>query len=121
MITHNFVPPNSINAEKITPNFDFKKFGIGLNENNVAVQSHNKILQNLIEQIELLDFADLANVNDDENFKLGMKHFIVLSIENVLKLAKENQWGLCKKDDFIYLFNGSYWAAIDSDIFENFL
>src|SRR5690606_7931547 len=29
--------------------------------------------------------------------------------------------GICKNNDFIYLFNGTYWAVIDKEAFQKFL
>jgi len=82
---------------------------------------HAEILQHLIEQIEPLDFESLANPNNSENFKLTNKHYLVLTIEHILQLAKKNRWGLCKNHDFIYLYNGAYWAEIDKETFQMFL
>jgi len=56
-----------------------------------------------------------------DKIKVNTKHFIVLSIENVLKVAENNRWGLCKNHDFIYLFNGTFWADIDKETFQKFL
>ncbi|MGE0021488.1 MAG: phage/plasmid primase, P4 family [Draconibacterium sp.] len=82
---------------------------------------HSEILQKLIGQFEPLDFEALANPHKTENFKLNTKHFLVLSIENVLKLAENNRCGLCKNHDFIYLYNGTFWAEIDKETFQKFL
>ncbi|MDP4238620.1 MAG: phage/plasmid primase, P4 family [Bacteroidota bacterium] len=54
-------------------------------------------------------------------FKLNQKHYIIESIENVLRVAEQKKWGICKNANFIYLYNGAYWANIDKDIFQNFL
>jgi putative DNA primase/helicase len=54
-------------------------------------------------------------------FKLTQKHYIIESIENVLRVAEQKKWGICKNANFIYLYNGAYWANIDKDIFQNFL
>lgn len=56
-----------------------------------------------------------------EGFKLNLKHYLVLSIENALQFAEKNRWGLCKNHDFIYLFNGTFWAEIDKETFQKFL
>jgi len=56
-----------------------------------------------------------------EKLKLNLKHFLVLSIENALQFAEKNRWGLCKNHDFIYLYNGTFWAEIDKDTFQKFL
>jgi archaellum biogenesis ATPase FlaH len=42
MITHNFVPPNSINAEKITPNFDFSILNGERIDSNYSTESFNQ-------------------------------------------------------------------------------
>ncbi|MDW7691472.1 phage/plasmid primase, P4 family [Flammeovirgaceae bacterium SG7u.111] len=82
---------------------------------------HTEVLDQLIEQIESLDFEALANPHNIENFKLANRHYLVLSIENILKIAESNRWSLCKNQDFIYLFNGSFWNEIDKDILQRFL
>ena len=82
---------------------------------------HGEILNQLLEQFEPLDFEALANPHGIENFKLSNKHYTVLSIENVIKLAENNHWGLCKNHGFIYLYNGTYWDEIDKETFQKFL
>lgn len=56
-----------------------------------------------------------------DKLKLNLKHYLVLTIENALLLAEKNRWGLCKNHDFIYLFNGTFWADIDKETFQKFL
>lgn len=54
-------------------------------------------------------------------YKLTKNHYLVLCIEQLLKIAKANNWGLCKKNSFIYLYNGSYWSEVDKESFQSFL
>jgi putative DNA primase/helicase len=82
---------------------------------------HTEILQKLLEQFEPLDFEKLANPFGAEGFKLSTKHLLVLSIENVLNLANKNRWDLCKNNDFIYLYNGTFWNELDKEAFQKFL
>lgn len=56
-----------------------------------------------------------------DKLKLNLKHFLVISIENALLIAEKNHWGLCKNNDFIYLYNGTFWADIDKETFQKFL
>lgn len=56
-----------------------------------------------------------------DKLKLNLKHYLVLSIENALQFAEKNRWGLCKNHDFIYLYNGTFWAEIDKETFQKFL
>lgn len=105
---------------------------------------HGQILSYLIEQFEKLDFETLAfpeveqlrkelEMLDPESeragqilkqlgrLKLHQKHYLVLAIKNVLVVAAKNRWDLCKNHEFVYLFNGAYWAFIDKEAFQQFL
>ena len=105
---------------------------------------HHEILQQLIEQLEPLDFEIIAfpqvdlfrkklqdpGLSDEDKkeigkqldkIKLNTKHYLILSIENALLYAEKNRWGLCKNHDFIYLYNGTFWAEIDKENFQKFL
>jgi putative DNA primase/helicase len=105
---------------------------------------HAEILNQLIEQFEPLDFEVLAFPQVEklrkqleklapeseqakeirkqlDKIKVNTKHYLVLSIENALQFAEKNRWGLCKNHDFIYLYNGTFWAEIDKETFQKFL
>jgi putative DNA primase/helicase len=105
---------------------------------------HTEILHKLIKQFKTLDFEALAypevkNLREQLNgldpssdeyknvlkrikqFKVTKKQLLILTIENVLEVAKDNRWGLCKNNSFIYLYNGTYWAEIDKEVFQKFL
>ncbi len=105
---------------------------------------HAEILSQLLEQIEPIDFQALAFPKVEklreqlkkaepgsdqakdiqrslEKMKLNHKNFLVLSIENVLRVAEKNNWSLCKNHDFIYLYNGAFWSEIDKETFQKFL
>lgn len=53
--------------------------------------------------------------------KPKQKHYLILSIENLRSVSIQNDWGLVKNKDFIYLYNGSYWKQLDNDTFKKFL
>ena len=113
--TQNNTAPISLN-----PQFeDLQKPETLLNHVNELTKtkatSHTEILSQLLDQFKPLDFEDIANPNNAENFKLTNKHYTVLSIENVLQIAENNRWGLCKNHDFIYLFNGTYWDELNKE------
>jgi len=129
--------PDLIDATKIVNHVDELK-SIG------EATPHAEILQQLIEQFEPLDFEVLAFPQAEklreqlgkaapgseqakdiqkqlDKLKLNLKHYLVLSIENALQFAEKNRWGLCKNHDFIYLFNGTFWAEIEKETFQKFL
>ena len=115
---------------KIDPEFDFEKSGIGiaksdiLNDAKMHLKSfepikHNEILQRLLDQIKPVDFRELAGSTGEE--KLQGKHFLVISIEQILLVARQNNWGICTFQDFVYLYNGAYWNVLEQKELQTFL
>lgn len=49
------------------------------------------------------------------------KHKLQITIEQLVELAKKQNWDLCKNLDFIYVYNGAYWNNLDKDELESFL
>ena len=80
---------------------------------------HSEILGQLISKISSVNFRELANLPDNE--KLKNRHIQVIVIEQILELAKDNNWGICKQYDFIYLFNGEYWGLLETEELKTFL
>lgn len=56
-----------------------------------------------------------------DSFTLTIRHFLIITIENLIKVANENSWGLCKNHEFIFLYNGAYWMSLDKNVFQMFL
>ncbi len=134
MINQNSAPNFNKQSEdnKNKPQFDFNIIDANdiINDaeklenkliNNKKATPHNEILSQLIEQFEPIDFEAIANPQKAPDFEIKGKHYVILSIENAVKVAKKNNWGLCKNHDFIYLYNGTFWAEIDEETFKNFL
>jgi len=96
------------------------------NLNNDAPIPHREILKELINQFRPIDFQreafpNIDGLEEQNRPRLNEKHYLVLSIENIIQVALRNHWGLCKNLDFIYVFNGAYWSCIDKEEFQNFL
>lgn len=60
----------------------------------------------------------IKNINA---IKLNLKHFLVITIEEIIKKAKSKKFGLCMNKSFVYIYNGEYWKNIEQKTFENFL
>ncbi|MCF8272976.1 MAG: DUF5906 domain-containing protein [Flavobacteriaceae bacterium] len=99
-------------TEKLMPVFE--SFETSIIENS-------SILSKLLKQFSPIDFEKIANPGAHDNFRISNKHFIVISIDNVLIIAKNNNWDLCKNHSFIYLYNGAFWFEIDKEVFKKFL
>jgi putative DNA primase/helicase len=84
-----------------------------------SAHSHDYILSELLGKIEVIDFREKAGLANDEKPK--QNHFLIITIEEILSLAKKYDWGICRKHDFIYLYNGAYWKKINIDDLKSFL
>jgi putative DNA primase/helicase len=111
--TENRIDSNSITSEEL-------KNGVNKHA-RIEVVPHTEILNNLLKQIKPIDFNLLANPRKEDGFKLSEKHLLVLTIGEILSVAKSNRWNLCKKHDFIYLYNGNFWSEIDNETIQKFL
>lgn len=115
--------------------------------NTVALpKTVDEIFIELLKGVEKIDFETLAfnatfsNIKDDlkksvksaksvkdkqqkslSGFKLTKNHYVIICVEEIITLAKSNNWGLCKKNGNIYLYNGAYWTEIERERFQFFL
>ncbi|QLZ68467.1 hypothetical protein FOLKNPGA_01246 [Legionella sp. PC1000] len=80
---------------------------------------HSAILNQLLEKVTEVNFAQLAELKEGE--KLKNSQIQVIIIDQILMLAKNNNWGLCKQHDFLYLFNSEYWSLVEEDELKTFL
>lgn len=83
--------------------------------------SHNirKILKELLDEIEKVDFEEYINLKPPN--KLTKKHLLVSVVEILKEKTKEGKFSLCRKNGLIYLYNSQYWELIDADLFKDFL
>ncbi|WP_457268749.1 DNA primase family protein [Pedobacter sp. UYEF25] len=69
---------------------------------------------------EILETYKLLNKNLASKFPKA-KHYFIYTIEELQKVAIKNNWGICRSNDFVYLYNGAYWAVFDKDELKTFL
>jgi putative DNA primase/helicase len=84
-------------------------------------QAHEVVISNLLEQVKKVDFRQKAGLDPADETKLKKPHYLIITVEEVLELARKNQWGLCRRDDFFYTYNGAYWKVIEKDELKAFL
>ncbi len=82
----------------------------------IGKRDHAKVLQDILDDLEEVDFRAIAQLNDDE--RVSQKIQIVLTVQAVLAKALELDCGLCRNQDFVYAYNGEYWQLIDKSELE---
>ena len=123
-----------VKVKSLSKKEDKEKISIDdvLNETNdlleAAKMDKQHLLQNQVANIldEMLDTIEPVNFREYcklENYKdkLQKKHFLVASIEILLKTVNDNGFSLCRKSDFIYLYNSQYWENVNDEVFKDFL
>ncbi|KUG09390.1 DNA primase family protein [Solirubrum puertoriconensis] len=87
-----------------------------------ALLVHDEVLNALLEQIKPVDFRELAGLSDEEE-KLKQSDYVICVVEEVLRLADVNRWGLAKNENspFVYIYNGAYWKTISEKKLSAFL
>lgn len=85
----------------------------------LAGKSCRRVLDELLVQFDPVDFRVRAGV--DEDATLTRKIFVVVAVDEIITKATANNWGLCIRNDFIYLFNGRYWQPVNAEEFKPFL
>jgi len=86
-------------------------------EDKAEAIPHAEILMRLLKQVKPVDFEKWA----DKNGKVKRVIYQVKVVEEVLRLAKKHEWGLCRIEGQIYLYNGEYWDIIEEKGFAVFL
>src|SRR5690625_6703290 len=56
-----------------------------------------------------------------EGLKLYQKHHLIITIEKLLEIARENKWDLCKRFSYYYVYTGTHWIVINEADLATFL
>jgi putative DNA primase/helicase len=84
-----------------------------------APTSHPVVLQQVLDNLPLVNFREVAGLGNDE--KLSQKHLIVITVSVVLQCAQMLGCGLCRRHDSIYAYTGAFWELITREALSDFL
>jgi len=101
----------------------------------LAHPGYNEILRqkNALEELLINPDGSVANVDaltkDTYNklvkqlnsMGLSKQDYIIHSIEELLRIALANDWGMCKNNGFVYFYNGAFWSVYEDDELKTFL
>jgi putative DNA primase/helicase len=89
----------------------------------VVVVAHYHVLDSILEKVVEINFPKLFEDSKllEKVNAIKQKHYLVASIEELLKLVKVQNYQLARKNDFVFAFNGEYWREIDRDALKDFL
>ena len=78
-----------------------------------TVHPHSEILTRLLDLVNPVNFHQIADA--DPGSEIAIWKLVVITVDEILNIAKVNNWGICKHKEFIYLYNGAYWYSLDAD------
>lgn len=93
---------------------------VKMDEENLKQNHVENILNEMLKYIESVNFREYCKLDNDKD-KLQKKHYLIACIEVLLKTVNDNGFSLCRKSEFIYLFNSEYWENISDEGFKDFL
>jgi putative DNA primase/helicase len=79
----------------------------------------NALLQRLLDEVERVDFRALARITGDS--PPSRVHYRIHSVEQVMRVALERGYSLCRNGGFAYFYTGSHWQELDLSELQQFL
>ncbi|MDE3142608.1 MAG: DNA primase [Bacteroidota bacterium] len=83
------------------------------------ILSHKQVLSALLNELQPVNFQELAELTDGES--LTKQHYLIISIQEMMKIATNNRWSLAMTDGFVFVFNGAYWKQLTAQEVKRFL
>ena len=80
---------------------------------------HSDILQHLLTEVEPVYFYELLELPEKEIMK--EKHYQFAVVKELIRIAKSKKWNMRNLNDYVYVYNGSYWKQHNKEDIRNFL
>lgn len=81
--------------------------------------NHEELFNLILAKLDPISFTKFTELEEAE--KLKKQHFIIETVDEVLRKANESNWTMSMKFGKIFAFNGAYWKTVDKQMIENFL
>lgn len=92
---------------------------LSLTENPLLSLEHEDVLNNLLVEIKPIDFYEKANLLPGE--RISKQNIVVIAIDSILDIAKQNNWGLTVIGEQVNIYNGTHWKTLDKNEIRHFL
>ena len=109
-----------IGADEILNEIKNLSEAVKIDKEHLKQNQVENILNEMLKHIEPVNFREYCKLDNDKD-KLLKKHFLVACIELLLKNVNDSGLSLCRKSEFIYLFNSEYWENVSDEVFKDFL
>ncbi|TAM95846.1 MAG: DNA primase [Chitinophagaceae bacterium] len=83
------------------------------------VIQHEILLDEMLSRFGEVDYRERAGLDNGE--KLSRKIYVVITVDEVLLIARVERWQMCIKHEKVYIFNGAFWKVCPDGDFQTFL
>ena len=87
---------------------------------STSSQTQHPVLRDLLQQLEPIDFREAVALESDRE-SLKQKHYLVTIVRTVREAATAHGYGLCQRNQTIYVYNRAYWNRLEPDELRLFL
>jgi putative DNA primase/helicase len=81
--------------------------------------TRREVLTRILGMVGPINFRELAKVTED--IKVLRGHQKVVVVRELLRVARINGFGMCRRNDVSYVFNGAFWVPVEHDEMKGFL
>lgn len=78
------------------------------------------LFESILNEISEIDYREKA-LNYAQNDKITNRHYIVVTIEELIRISEKVAFDVMQKDESIFIFNGEYWIQVPPQEFKSFL
>lgn len=110
------IGPDGLNIQKLKKFWQEKSNKVAFEKLNTRVDEVHSSLLSAVKPVDYHLASEIANTAEVKS-----KHYIVSTIEELLKLTKSLKFGLCVRHEHVYAYNGQYWKPINASEFKVFL
>jgi putative DNA primase/helicase len=82
--------------------------------------THADLLNNLLSQIKVSEFLKKSSTATGAN-RPPNEQLLVVTVDEILRISKLNNWAMCMSQGMIYIYNGSFWSSVDDESMKRFL
>jgi putative DNA primase/helicase len=87
----------------------------------VSNKTPTLVLNELLGSIGKVDFRKMVKQRGGDSEAISRQQKLVCVVDRIMEVAKGDDWGLTRDEEFTYVYNGEYWMLIGKHEFQDFL
>lgn len=106
-------PATSFNDFRLPDDTEEERAAFAIAESRLK----HKLLRALLADVGPVDFASFVGEDGD----VRAVHHRIYTVQELIRIAENRNWGLSQRNSATYFFNGQFWQALDAEDMRSFL